>query len=350
MRLKVKMRAALVCVVAAIAGALALYAAPAGATTRTWRSGVFAGYGPAADVQFGTWRGAAVQTATDYLGSDDWSEIEDPTWTIAQWGSAPGVRPDLTVALWPATGGSLAEAASGAYDSHFAALAENLVAGGLGDATIRLGWEFNAAWYRWSVRTPSDAANFAQAWRTIVTAMRAVPGAAFSFDWSPTQSAGGVDPALAYPGDAYVSDIGLDVYDWNQAPDETAAQRWSALVHHGYGLAWQAGFAAAHGKPIAFPEWGLVGFPWNPSLGGGDDPLFVANMFAWFAGHDTAFENYFDADAPSLGFYAGLTTGNGLFPMATAVYHELYAQASRPDRPPARKRIRRPRRRRGPNR
>ena len=58
----------------------------------------------------------------------------------------------------PESGGSLAGAASGAYDEHFAALARNLVAGGLGGAGIRLGWEFNGSWYRWSVRSAGDAA------------------------------------------------------------------------------------------------------------------------------------------------------------------------------------------------
>jgi beta-mannanase len=227
------------------------------------------------------------------------------------------------VALWPATGGSLADAASGAYDQHFAVLAQNLIAAGLGSATIRLGWEFNGSWYRWSVTTPASAADFAQAWRGIVGAMRGVPGANFSFDWAPTLSAGGPDPALAYPGDAYVSDIGLDVYDWNESPGAGPVARWSALVDNGYGLAWQANFAAAHGKPIAFPEWGLSDNQYSPTVSGGDDAMFVQNMYAWFAGHHVAFENYFDSDT-SYGLSYGLNTGNGLFPAASALYQRLY--------------------------
>jgi hypothetical protein len=306
--------------------ALAVACGTASASTPKWRSGAFVGYGGAGLSQFAEWRGAPVQTATDYLGSDNWGEIEDPAWAITQWAADRAVTPDLSVAMWPATGGSLSAAASGAYNSYFATLANNLVAGGLGSVSIRLGWEFNASWYRWSVGSASGAAEFAAAWRQIVTAMRAVPGANFGFDWCPDLQAGGVNPALAYPGDAYVSDIGMDVYDWNEtASNETAAERWSDIVNKGYGLAWQASFASAHGKPIAFPEWGLVSELADPGAGGGDDPSFVQNMFNWFGSHEMSFEDYFDTDAPSIDTDYGLTTGNGQFPNAAALYQKLYS-------------------------
>jgi hypothetical protein len=319
---------------ALVGSSLLLLVAPApgwaSGTPVSWPSGVFAGYGPAGDAGFGAWRGAPVQTATDYIGSDNWGQIEDPAWAISQWSADRAVTPDLSVALWPSSGGSLAEVASGADNAHFVALARNLVAAGLGGVGIRLGWEFNATWYRWSVGSAADAANFAAAWRQIVGAMRSVPGANFSFDWCPNLQAGGINPALAYPGDAYVTDIGMDVYDWNEsAPNETPSQRWSDIVSKGYGLAWQASFAAAHHKPIAFAEWGLVSYAPDPARAGGDDPAFVQNMFDWFKSHNVAFENYFDTDAPSLATDYGISTGNGQFPNASALYQQLYTgQAS----------------------
>jgi hypothetical protein len=301
-------------------------AAPASAATPTWRSGVFAGFGPTADQQFGAWRGAAIRTATDYTSSENWTNLQNPAWTISQWAAVPSVQPDLSVAMWPATGGDLATAASGAYNGYFRTLAQNLVSGGLPGASIRLGWEFNGSWNPWSVATAADAANYAAAWRQIVTAMRSVRGAKFSFDWAPTQSSGGLNPALAYPGNPYVTDIGLDVYDWNQSSNyaATATDRWNALVNDGYGLAWQASFAASHGKPIAFPEWGLVYYAPYPPLAGGDDPTFIQNMHDWFASHNTSFENYSNIDDPTNGIYYGLTTGNGLFPQSTPLYHQLF--------------------------
>ncbi|HSY15721.1 MAG TPA: hypothetical protein VK816_07020, partial [Jatrophihabitantaceae bacterium] len=206
----------------------------------------------------------------------------------------------------------------------FVSMARNLVAGGLGTAVIRLGWEFNLPYYRWSVASAADAADFATAWRQIVTAIRGVPGERFSFDWSPSLSPAGINPALAYPGNRYVSDIGLDVYDWSEVPGENAAQRWDGLVGTGYGLQWQATFAASRGKPVAFAEWGLVYASYAPGYYGGDDPLFVQNMYNWFRTHNTAFEDYFDSDT-SYGLDAGLNTPNDEFPVSADIYVAGYS-------------------------
>jgi hypothetical protein len=206
-------------------------------------------------------------------------------------------------------------------------MARNLVAGGLASAGLRLGWEFNATWYRWSVGTPAAAVSYAEAWRQIVTAMRSVPGANFSFDWALNRQSGGVDPTLSYPGDAYVSEIGMDVYDWNESGlSETPSNRWNDLVNKGYGLAWQAKFASARRKPIAFPEWGLVSFVPNPALAGGDDPSFIQHMFNWFKSHNVAFEDYFNSDNAVAGTYYGITTGNGKFSKSAALYQKLYTR------------------------
>lgn len=316
---------ALAAVVATIVCVLLAMAPPSEATgARHWKSGVFAGFGPTADEAFAAWRGAPVQTATDYLESADWREIEDPAWDIWAWRQAVGVQPVLSVPLWANVGGSLAQAAAGAYNGHFAAMARRLVAGHLGSAIIRLGWEFNGTWYPWSVQDAAEAKLYAKAWRQIVGAIRGVHGEHFSFDWSMTVSSGGIDPALAYPGDAYVNSVGMDVYDLDEtAPGESPSQRWNDIVNRGYGLAWQARFAAAHRKPVSFPEWAVASELLDPSWSGGDDPSFVQDMYNWFAGHDTAFEDYFDADA-GLNDY-GLTTGNGLFPDSAALYRSLYS-------------------------
>lgn len=288
---------------------------------------MFAGYGPMADEAFATWRGAPVQTATDYLESADWNQLEDPTWDIRAWRQAPSIQPVLTVPMWAGTGGSLARAAAGAYNGRFEAMARRLVAGGLGSAIIRLGWEFNGTWYPWSVGTPAGAKQYARAWRQIVGAIQSVRGEHFGFDWSMTMASGGVNPALAYPGDGYVSSIGMDVYDMDEtASNESASQRWSDIVHRGYGLAWQARFAATHHKPVSFAEWAVAYEPLDPTWSGGDDPSFIQNMYDWFATHDTAFEDYFDADAGFTDY--GLTTGSGQFPSSVALYQTLYSDST----------------------
>lgn len=319
--------AAAICVLAVFACVVLLAPAAHAGTLRGWKSGVFASYGPAGDEQFAAWRGAPVQTATDYLESADWRAIEDPAWDIWAWRQAPSVQPVFSVPMWPSTGGSLAAAAAGRYNAHFAAMARHLIAGGLGWAIIRLGWEFNASWYPWAVQNARQAGKYAEAWRQIVGTIERVRGEHFAFDWSMTVSNGGVNPALAYPGNSYVSTVGMDVYDWNRpGPGASPGQRWNQLVGQRYGLAWQARFATAHDKPVSFPEWAVVYEPLDPWAGGGDDPTFVQDMYAWFASHHTAFEDYFDADADLVDY--GLTTGTGEFAQSSTLYRSLYSGSS----------------------
>lgn len=316
------MRAAAIAAMIAIALALALAPARARADGPTWKSGVMAGFGPWADESFATWRGWPIQTATDFIGGP-WSQLENPAWTIWAWSQDPSVRLVLTVPMW-IDPGSLAEAASGAYNAHFVALAKNLIAAGRANTILRIGWEFNGTWYPWSVANATDAANFAAGWRQIVGAIQAVPGQRFGFDWSPTLADSGIDPGLAYPGDKYVTEIGLDAYDGNLSlAQQSPSDRWDQLVNASAGLAWQARFAAKHRKPLSFPEWGVLYYPAAPQVGGGDDPTFIQNMYGWFATHNVAFENYFDID--SNGQYYGLNTGNGFFPQAAAQYRHLWS-------------------------
>jgi hypothetical protein len=303
-------------------------ATTAPAATRTWKSGAMAGYGGSGAAAFATWRGAAVQTGTDYLPQDTWAGLENPAWDIWAWGLSPQTQPVLSAAMFPKSGGSLAESASGADNAHWVTLAKNLVAGGLGSSVIRLGWEFNGTWYPWSVTSSTTAAQYAAGWRQIVTAMRSVPGAHFSFDWCMTVAPSGINPVLAYPGNAYVDYIGEDAYDWNErGTAETSTQRWNDIVSNGYGLDFQASLGKMFNKALSFPEWGVANKSWDVNAGGNDDPSFVQNMFNWFGSHDTSYEDYFNADS-GYGLDYGLTTGNGLFPKSAALYQSLYSKAT----------------------
>lgn len=300
-------------------------AAPSVTNDRAWLSGVFAGYSPASDESFAAWRGGAIQTATDYMSSVTWQQIANPVRTLSAWRDDPQLQLVLSVPMWPLAGGDLTLASSGAYDSYFAQLARALVAADRPDTIVRIGWEFNTPFFRWSVSNASEAAEYAEAWRHIVTAMRSVLGQRFSFVWNPDLTNHGPDPAAAYPGDSYVTDIGLDVYDRNETAGQSAGQRWDSLVNERYGLRWQAQFAAAHGKPLAFPEWGLVSDSSRPLSVGGDDPGFIRHMYAWFASHNTAFEDYFDFDPAGQASFA--ISNRGVFPRAAAEYQRLFADS-----------------------
>jgi hypothetical protein len=305
---------------------LALTGPPTGSAVTSWRSGVFAGYDPRSDESFGHWRGGAVETATNYMPAVTWNQIASPQRLLSSWKQAPNLQLVLSVPMWPMTGGDMMLAAAGAYNSYFQQLASALISIGRADTIMRIGWEFNTSYFRWSVTTPAQARLYAAAWRQIVTAMRDVSGERFSFVWNPDLSNNGVDPAKAYPGDNYVTDIGLDVYDRSRAPGATPQRRWHQLVHAKYGLAWQAKFAAKHGKALAFPEWGLVRRPGLRTTSGGDDPYFIAHMHRWFSRHHTDFEDYFDFDPVQS--VASFAITNGEFPKAAAAYRRLFTSRS----------------------
>jgi hypothetical protein len=281
---------------------------------------------PAGVNQFATWSGSDVRWALDFLPSATWSDIESPTWWTSGWAGSP-YRTVYSIPLIPSTGGTLAQGATGAYNAHFTKLGQALVAGGDSDAILRLGWEFNGAWYRWSAK--SDPAAFAAYWRQIVAALRAVPGSSFQFDWSPVLGQGAVAPDRAYPGDAYVDYIGLDVYDQDWFPGwSDPYQRWQNLLTQAYGLRWHRDFAAAHGKPMTFPEWGLM--TRTDGHGGGDDPYYIEKMHDWIASNPVAYALYFEFDAPD-GRHELMS---GQFPQSAARFQQLFGAASPPPLPP----------------
>jgi hypothetical protein len=183
-------------------------------------------------------------------------------------------------------------------------LGQNLVGAGLPDTIIRIAHEFNGNWYWYN--PAGQEAQFIAYWRQIVTTMRAVPGSSFQFAWNPSIGVASYIngapyyPEAAYPGDGWVDYIGPDIYDTNwtiyptSGPITVAMQQqvWASLSTGDHGLAWYVSFAAAHGKPLAVPEWGL----WSAGSnhGGGDDPAFIQNMHDWFFANKVAFGEYFD--------------------------------------------------------
>lgn len=300
-----------------VGASLQLWSAQAEASSPSATLGVYRGARNVSGVQgFESWLGRPVNHVVDFIAGDSWSAIESPTWWTSGW-SGTGHQVEFSIPIIPSTGGTLRSGASGDYNSHFVALAHNLVDNGQANATLRLGWEFNGGWYKWSAA--SDPASFAAYWRQIVSAMRSVPGQNFQFDWCPTLGKASVAPDRAYPGDAYVDYIGADVYDnsWIANYQDPTA-RWNDFVTQPFGLQWQSDFAAAHGKPTTFPEWGLA--IRSDGHGGGDDPYFIQQMYNWISTHDVAHADYFEYDAPD-GRHSLM---NGQFPNAAAKFQALF--------------------------
>ena len=176
--------------------------------------------------------------------------------------------------------GTLAQGAAGPSTSYYVTLAQTLVAEGLSNAYLRLGWEFDGSWMPWAATTPSAEASFAAYFRQIVTAMRSVAGEQFRFVWNPDAGAftqSGYSVAAAYPGNAYVDVIGLDAYDQSWATPQTPANAWTTTTLPTLTAAQQ--FASSNGKPLAFSEWGVT--IRSDGHGLGDDPYYINQMVAW---------------------------------------------------------------------
>ena len=148
--------------------------------------------------------------------------------------------------------------------------------------------------------------------------MRSVAGEHFRFVWNPDAGAftqSGYSVAAAYPGNAYVDVIGLDAYDQTWATPQTPTNAWSQTDAPRPLTAAQQ-FASAHGKPLAFPEWGVA--IRSDGHGLGDDPYFINQMAAWMENpaNDVTYETYFDDNS---GGVNSLITG-GSFPNSLAAF------------------------------
>ena len=313
---------------------------------------------------FAAWLGRDAIWGLDFVGGESWDNVGWPTWWLEAWSrwvkARPGRRLILSIPILagpvdgsgPKQGGkgvglpvSLEKGAAGDYNAYFRDLAANLVSHGLADTILRPGWEFNGDWYAW--RAKGRTAAFAEYWRQIVATMRAVPGAdKLKFCWNPTLGDQQFPADDAWPGDAFVDFVGVDVYDetWNAEtypwpPDAGATEierrqkkvwdEW--IVNSPRGLAFWAKFARSHGKPLAIPEWGVVSA--DHGHGGKDNPHFIAQMHAFLMdpANGVAFHCYFDINDTTLRHQlspgvAGTGKKEGTeFPKSAARFKALFA-------------------------
>ncbi|MGA2519813.1 MAG: glycosyl hydrolase [Acidimicrobiales bacterium] len=293
--------------------------------------GVYVGSAdPSGVASFASSTGTHPAYAADYLPiNNGWAGMSDASqlsWLFGAW-RGTGYTLDLGVPIIPTDSsgnpvGTLAGGAAGQYNQYFVTLGQSLVSYGEGNAVLRLGWEFNGNWYPWAVSDATDAANFAAYFRQIVTSMRSVPGQSFKFVWNPdgggASSDGSYTPAQAYPGSAYVDDIGIDMYDQCWSSPITPQNAWEEQLTGTWGLDWVASFASAEGRPIVFPEWGVTGT--GSSHGMGDDPYFIDQFGAWIVQHDVAWTAYFNYDASD----GSHDLFDGSFPATLAAFRTVF--------------------------
>ena len=303
---------------AAGTGRAGVYRGPCGAVAQ---NGVTSGGAQSGIAAYQAWLGTTVQYVLDYMTAapSSWAQFTGCSLykpltgftTLNTWGTLAGGR---TMVLGVSAcagktagsgGATWAAEAAGTNDSYWTALGTNLVSWGYGNAILRIGREFNYAGYNWSPSTTGDtAAQYIAGYQHIVTLLRAIPGSSFSMMWNPALSPGTVSGQTGtaaetqnwYPGSAYVDSIGLDVYDWGNYPTQAAApygsrtlaqqqSNWTNILSQQDGItSWQS-FAAANGKQLAFPEWGLqLWLSGANYYGGGDDAYYIGQMSALMAG------------------------------------------------------------------
>ncbi|PVE06390.1 hypothetical protein Y717_30985 [Streptomyces scopuliridis RB72] len=222
--------------------------------------------------------GRELRVGHTYLPGDVWSNIEGKPEFLEDWAAWRKAKDDrlfvLNVPMLErneehvpdgVVRHELRRAARGDYDSHFKVLAERLVGLGVPDTVIVLGWEMNGETY--THRCGPDPQSWKKYWNRIVTTMRAVPGQKFRFDFAPNRGRDDIPWTECYPGDDVVDIMGMDSYD--QPPGRTFDEQ----VNEPFGLQEHVDFAAAHGKVISYPEWGL--------FRNGDNPEYMRRMLQW---------------------------------------------------------------------
>ncbi|WP_328434705.1 glycoside hydrolase family 26 protein [Streptomyces sp. NBC_00425] len=226
--------------------------------------------------------GSDLRVGHTYLPGDRWHNIEGPAGFLDVWANWRREKDDrmlvLNVPMMERNEEGVSDAevrrllkqgADGEFDHHFTALAERLVALKAPDTVIVLGWEMNGITY--THRCGPDPEAWKKYWNRIVTAMRAVPGQEFRFDFTPTRGKDAVPWTECYPGDDTVDIIGMDSYD------QPTGLSFDEQVSEPYGLQAHVDFAKSHGKPISYPEWGL--------FRNGDNSEYMRRMIAWMDEH-----------------------------------------------------------------
>jgi hypothetical protein len=269
-------------------------------------AGVYNGPGAVgAHNEFESWLGVSMLYASDYVDyKSGWDTDFKPAWLIDNWSkwvtALPGRRLVVGLPMLESSNtGQFDQGASGAFDSHFTDFANALIAHGLGNSIIRLGYEANCdtigPW-----QATDNPSGYVADFRHIVGVMHNAPGADFKFDWTVCnglQNGHALNSfASFYPGDDAVDIIGLDQYDvkWMD-PGVSPVGRWQYNVNRYMGLNDHRAFAAAHGKPVSFPEWGLYKAG-DRFGGGGDSPYFIDRMADWIAASRPVYQAYFNLD------------------------------------------------------
>jgi hypothetical protein len=156
---------------------------------------------------------------------------------------------------------------------------------------LRMYWEFNGTWEKWSKNSNGTLATAAQQqamWRHTVDVMRGAGMTNASWVWSPDEGGYGksfdIAPA-SYPGDNYVDWIASDAYNWNQPGAWCGTWcSFSDIFHHGQtgtsATGWEV-FSRGR-KPYMVAETGTM-----------EDPTMPGHKGQWFTAARDAIKSGF---------------------------------------------------------
>lgn len=190
---------------------------------------------------------------------------------------------------------ALAKCANGDFNQYYTRYGEGLAENKLDHIIMRIGWEWDAKFPWGAQKDLGQAKLYGACFANVVKSIRkAYPGNHITFDFNSTMA---VTPALleaGYPGDAYVDVVSVEGYDGR--PGKTPEERWAA-TEKVFNLV--RDFGKAHGKKLAFPEWGVMTNKKNPSWGGGDNPYHIQKVCEYAANpaNNVAYLLYFDRNS-----------------------------------------------------
>jgi hypothetical protein len=167
---------------------------------------------------------------------------------------------------------NLQETASGAWDDAYRQVARQLVDAGHADAHLRLGWEFDGAWYPWSAQGGNHDV-YKEAFRHVAAVFESV-NPDFVIEWNAAREDFPTIGPLAYPGDDVVDVMSMDVY-YSSTPRRLAGWReddWQRNFQRI--LEFHRDFAMQRGKALGYPEWAVRSI---------DEPMFIRRFRDWLA-------------------------------------------------------------------
>jgi hypothetical protein len=280
-----------------------------------WNSGVFvSGSGLEDSKAFGAWRGRPIDNLLFFPGRDSWSGM---AWVADELDAFGGLR-ILALPTQPESMDNTSTA-NGDNDQWWRDYGTMLTGRGYNVPTtvLRLNWEANGTFTPWAYSKPSAAA-FIAAIKNVVTAVRSTaPNVLISMCLNKGSRITGIDWAndIFEPLLGYYDICSLDWYNHGTLTFE------KNLTEEPGGPSVVA-FCRANGLLYAEDEWAVShGVP-GSYAGGGDDPAWIIDKWAWFKENSDilAYESYFNTIGDPPTRHHSLTDGTN--PKAAAAYRD----------------------------